>query len=202
MDSYDKLPDAEIQPLGEMSKKFLELKISSFKEACLYVHNMDYGLNTSADDKMILFKDNRGTCSTKHGVIATLAEELDIPLYKYECVYMMNEKITTGIDEILKKFEIPYVPMGHCFLVYEDFKFDLTEGNNNGKKVPINEYIHAERVDPFISSRDEYRFLRKVVLEIIVPSEEMKGITKKMLLKARTEALMVLTSHLDLPNPQ
>ena len=57
MDKYDKLPDAEITPNGDVSKKFLELKITSFKEAALYVHNMDYGYNTNRDDKMILFKD-------------------------------------------------------------------------------------------------------------------------------------------------
>jgi len=34
MDSFDKLPDKEIKPLGEMSIKFLELNISSFKDAC------------------------------------------------------------------------------------------------------------------------------------------------------------------------
>ena len=37
MDSFDKLPDKEIKPLGEMSIKFLELNISSFKDACLYI---------------------------------------------------------------------------------------------------------------------------------------------------------------------
>jgi hypothetical protein len=55
MDSYDKLPDAEITPSGDLSKKFLELGIKSFKEACLYVHNVDYGYNSNYDDHMIFF---------------------------------------------------------------------------------------------------------------------------------------------------
>jgi len=196
MDSYDKLPDLEIKPLGEMSKKFLELKISSFKGACLYVHNMRYCYNTNKDEKMILFKEDCGSCTTKHGVIALLAEELGIPLYKHVCVYKLTEEITTGIDEIVQKYEIPYVPMIHCFLVYKEYQFDLTEGNNNGKKKTVNQYIHAERVDPFISSRDEYRLFRKVLKEIIVPSEETKGITQRSLLKARQEALILFMNRI------
>ena len=75
MDSYDRLPDAEITPKGEISKKFLELGVKSFKEACEYVHNMEYGYNTTYEEKMILFIEELGTCTTKHAIIAGLAEE-------------------------------------------------------------------------------------------------------------------------------
>ena len=196
MDSYDKLPDAEIIPLGDISKKFLDLKITSFKEACMFVHKMKYRPNTNINDKMILFKEKCGTCTTKHAVIALLAEELGIPLYKKVCIYKFTEEITTGANTIMKKYEVPYIPMIHCFLVYERYQFDLTEGNNNGKKKPIDEYIHAEKVEPMISSRDEYRLFRKVLKEIIMESEEMQGVSKSNLLKARQEALLLLVKSI------
>jgi len=192
MDSYDKLPDAEIKPVGELSIKFLDLGIKTFREACDYVHKIDYGYNTNYEDKMIFFKEKRGSCTTKHAVIAGLAQELNIPLYKHVCVYKFTEEITTGVNEILKKYEIPYVPMVHCFLVYENYQFDLTEGNYNGKKKPINEYIHSERVDPYISRKDEYLLFKKVLKEIILPSKEMEGITEKTLLKARAKSITLL----------
>jgi len=192
MDSYDKLPDAEIKPVGELSIKFLDLGIKTFREACDYVHKIDYGYNTNYEDKMIFFKEKRGSCTTKHAVIAGLAQELNIPLYKHVCVYKFTEEITTGVNEILKKYEIPYVPMVHCFLVYDKYKFDLTEGNYNGKKKPINDYIHSERVDPYISRKDEYLLFKKVLKEIILPSKEMEGITEKTLLKARAKSITLL----------
>ena len=83
MDSYDKLPDAEINSVGELSIKFLDLGIKTFRGACDYVHNIDYGYNTNYEDKMILFKEKRGSCTSKHAVIASLAQELDIPLNKH-----------------------------------------------------------------------------------------------------------------------
>lgn len=82
MDSFDKLPDKEITPSGIISRKFLELGIKSFKEACLFVHNMNYGYNSDKDNMLTLFRENLGSCTTKHGVIAKLAEEIAIPLYK------------------------------------------------------------------------------------------------------------------------
>jgi hypothetical protein len=194
MDSYDKLPEAELKSVGEFSIKFLGLGIKTFRGACDYVHNIDYGFNTNYEDRMILFKEKRGSCTSKHAVIASLAQELNIPLYKHVCVYKFTEEITTGADEILKNFEIPYVPLVHCFLVYENFRFDLTEGNNNGKKTHIEECIHSERVDPFISRKDEYLLFKKILKEKILPSKEMEGLTEKTILKARAKALNLLAN--------
>ncbi len=195
MDSYDHLPDAEIKPLGIISRKFLELDIKSFKEACKYVHDTDYGYNSDYDDKMIFFKEKMGTCTTKHAVIAGLAEELGIPLFKYVGVYKLTEKISTGTSDILEKYDLLYVPMVHCFLVYNQFRFDLTEGNCNGKNTYIDEFIHFEKVDPFISRKDEYLLYKKVLKNKILPSKEMEGISEKQILKAREESILLLKKN-------
>jgi hypothetical protein len=196
MDSYKYLPNATIKPSGKMSQKFLELGIKSFKEACEYIHNVEYGYNTNYDDDMILFKENKGTCTTKHAVIASLAEELTIPLFKYVGIYKFTEEISTGANEILKKYNIPYAPMVHCFLVYNKYRFDLTEGNNNGKKTSLEEFIHIEKVEPFINRKNEYLILKRVLKEKILPSEEMMGIKEKSLLKAREESISLLKKNI------
>ncbi|TFF89849.1 MAG: hypothetical protein EU548_06025 [Promethearchaeota archaeon] len=192
MDSYDNLPDKLITPQGQISKKFLELGITSFKEACLYVHEIDYGYNSTYDNDMILFKENKGTCTTKHAIIAGLAEELDVPIRKHVGVYKFTEEITTGAKAILEKYEIPYVPMVHCFLVYRNYRVDLTEGNDNGKKTSINNFIEVREVKPFISRKEEYLWFKKVLKEKILPTEEMDSIGEKTLLKAREEGIKLL----------
>ncbi|HUU79764.1 MAG TPA: hypothetical protein VMX55_15605 [candidate division Zixibacteria bacterium] len=196
MDSFDKLPDKVITPSGIISKKFLEMNIHSFKEACFYVHNMDYGYNSDKDEELILFKENKGSCTTKHGVIAKLAEELEIPLYKKVGIYKLTEEITEGVKEILEKYSIPFIPMVHCFLVYENYRFDLTEGNNNGKKTSIEEFIHEEKVIPFISRKDEYLLFRKVLYGKIMKMPEIQGIEKRTLLKAREEGIKLLKENI------
>ncbi len=195
MNSYNNLPEAKIIPVGEVSQKFLDLGIKSFREACEYVHGIEYGYNTDYDDRMILFKENKGTCTTKHAVIAGLAEELEIPIYKHVGVYKFTEKISSGTNKILRKYKVPYVPIVHCFLVYKDFRFDLTEGNCNGKNTIIEEFIHEEKVDPFISRKNEYLILKKVIKEYILPSKEMEGVKERSLLKAREEAIILLKEN-------
>ena len=196
MDSYNKLPDAEIKPIGEISKKFLDLGIKSFREACEYVHNFEYGYNTDYDDKMVLFKENKGTCTTKHAIISGLAEELNIPLYKHIGVYKFTEEISNGTNEILKKYNLPYVPMVHCFLTYKDYRFDLTEGNCNGKNTTIEEFIHEEKVNPFISRKDEYLLFKKILKEKVLPLKEMEGIAERSILKARQESIILLKENI------
>lgn len=197
MDSYDKLPDAEIKSGGELSRKFLELGIKSFKQACEYVNKTEYGYNSDYDDKLIFFKEKKGTCTSKHAVIAGLAEELNIPLYKHVGVYKFTEEISTGANEILKKYKIPYVPMIHCFLVYRNLRFDLTEGNSNGKNTPINELIFEEEVDPFISGKDEYLLFKRVLKKQILPSKKMEGVKERILLKARSNSIRLLTQNME-----
>jgi len=141
---------------------------------------------------MIFFKENKGTFISKHAVISALAAEIDIPLYKKVGIYKLTEKITNGANKILEKYGIPYIPMQHCFLIYKEYRFDLTEGNNNGKKTSIDEFIHTEKVDPFISRKDEYLILKKILKEKILPSEEMEGVNEKTLLKAREDGIKLL----------
>ncbi len=195
MDSYNKLPNAEIKPKGQITRKFLELGITTFKEACDYVHNIEYGYNTNYDDKLIFFKENMGTCTSKHAVIAGLAEELNIPLYKHIGVYKFTEEISTGANIILEKYDIPYVPMVHCFLVYKEYRFDLTEGNCNGKNTSIENLIHEQKVEPFISRKDEYLLFKNVLKEKILPSKEMEGKSERSLLKAREESIILLKEN-------
>jgi hypothetical protein len=57
MDPLTVLPDPQIVPLGDVSNKFLNLGISSFKTACQYIHKLPYGYNSIRDDIMILFKE-------------------------------------------------------------------------------------------------------------------------------------------------
>ncbi|MFW9829738.1 MAG: hypothetical protein ACFFEY_19345 [Candidatus Thorarchaeota archaeon] len=197
MDSYSNLPEVEIVPNGEISKKFLNLGIKSFRAACEYVHGKEYGYNTDYEDKMIFFKENKGTCTTKHATIAGLAEELNIPLYKHVGVYKFTEVISRGANKILRKYGVPYIPMVHCFLVYKDFRFDLTEGNCNGKDTTIEEFIYEQKVDPFISRKEEYLLLKKVIKEELLTSKKMEGIKERILLKAREEAIILLKENLE-----
>jgi hypothetical protein len=196
MDKLSVFPDKSIQNGGIMSAKFLSLGIHSFLDASRYVHEMPYGYNSDRDDPMILFKENKGTCTTKHAVIATLAQELDLPIVKNAGIYAMTEEIVTGTDEILTKYNLPYVPMVHCFLVYGEFRVDLSEGNKNGKNRSIEDFLYTQQVEPNISAKDEYLLYRKALKDLILTHKDLQDVDIKQILHAREEGLKQLKFNL------
>ena len=143
---------------------------------------------------MILFREGKGSCTTKHAVIATLAEDLALPIVKNIGIYGMTEDIVTGTKDILNTFNLPYVPMLHCFLVYGDYRVDLTQGNLNGKNRPIDEFLHTEKVIPNISAKDEYLLYRNALKGRILLREELRDVDIKRILQAREEGIKVLRS--------
>jgi hypothetical protein len=196
MDKFTVFPNATIKAAGPVSNKFLSLGINGFIDACRYVHELPYGYNTDRDDLMILFKEKFGSCTTKHAVIATLAAELGLPIEKAVGIYVMSEEIVADTGTILDKYGLPYVPMVHCFLVYGEHRVDLTEGNHNGKKRSIEDFLYTEKVVPNISAKDEYLLYRRALKDYILTKSEHKGIDLKSLLKAREEGLALLKANI------
>ena len=197
MDKLTVFPDKPISNVGIISAKFLNLGIDSFIDACRYVHTLPYGYNTDRDDLMILFKENLGTCTTKHAVIATLAEELNLPIAKNVGIYAMTEEIVTGTNEILEKYNLPYVPMVHCFLVYDEYRIDLSEGNNNGKNRSIEKFLYTERAESNISAKDEFLLYRKALKDHILTRKEMAAVDITQILHAREEGLKLLKHNIN-----
>ena len=198
MDSYTVLPNPIIDKKEIISEKFKSLKIKNFWDACKYVHELPYGYNSRTDDFLIIFKEGYGSCTTKHAVIATLAQELNIPIHKMIGIYAMNEDIVTGTNKILEKYHLPYLPMIHCFLIYDSFRVDLTESNNNGKNCSIEEFLFTEKVIPNFSEKDEYLLYRKALKNLILNRKEMEGTTMNDVLHARIEGITLLRSKVSI----
>jgi hypothetical protein len=196
MDKIDVFPNAPIAGEGLVAGEFKRLGIDRFHDACRYVHQLPYGYNSDRDDLLILFKEGFGSCTTKHAVIATLAKELSLPVVKNIGVYAMTEKIVTGTEDVLREFGLPYLPMVHCFLAYDDFRVDLTEGNRNGKNCAINAFLFTGQVVPNISAKDEYLLYRKVLKEHILVRPEFEGTDIKRVLQAREKGLKRLKDNL------
>jgi hypothetical protein len=196
MDSYNVFPDTSILSSGMVCQQFLDLSISTFWDACRYVHELPYGYNSNRDNLMILFEEKMGTCTTKHAVIATLAVELNLPINKNIGIYAMTEKIVTGTDRILEQYGLPYVPMVHCFLNHGTHRVDLTEGNANGKNQAINEFLYTERVVPNISAKDEYLKYRRALKDQVLKRSELQDADMKTILHAREKGLALLKANL------
>jgi hypothetical protein len=171
--------------------------INDFHHACQYVQILPYGYNSDRDDPMILFKERMGSCTTKHAVVATLAAELGIAIDKTIGIYAMTDALVTGTQKILDRYKLPYLPMVHCFLVFEDQRVDLSQGNQNGKNGPIDDFLYMEKVIANIPGKDEYLLYRSALNKHILKRPEFHDINIKSVLKAREAGLSLLRANIQ-----
>jgi hypothetical protein len=197
MKTYTVFPNSSLSSKSYYSEKFRSLGLNTFHDACHYVHELPYGYNSTREDGLIIFKEGYGSCTTKHGVIAALAEELNFPVYKMIGIYGMTEELVTGTKNILEKYHLPYIPMVHCFLSYDSHYVDLTLGNATGKNHPIDEFLIIKKVSPMISEKEEYILYKRSLENQILQRKEMVGIQLRDVLHARAEGIKLLHSKVD-----
>jgi hypothetical protein len=161
MQPIDHLPEAVLRAdAGPVSATFLERGIATFHGACAWVQALPYGCNTDTYRAMGLFDDGRGTCVTKHGVIAKLGAECGLDIQKNLGFYRLDETIVTGVADVLRPHGLTFVPTAHCFLESGSVHVDLTEGNCTGKNILIEEYDFVVRIPAEEDSEVGYRRYR------------------------------------------
>ncbi len=121
-------PDFDIKSKGKISKEFIDRNILTFNQASLFIRQLHYGRNADKNNLASVFIDNCGTCSTKHALLKTLAEENNFEKVKLIVgLFKMNKKNTPEISATLQKNQLQYIPEAHCYLKFEDQILDLTK---------------------------------------------------------------------------
>lgn len=124
--TVDFLPDFPLQSHSATAHDFLALGCTSYREAARYVQNLPYGRNSNRADFRLVLREQHGTCSTKHALLAQLAQEHGVDVELTLGMYEMNEKNTAGTGNILRRYRLDSLPEAHCYLIYDGNRFDLT----------------------------------------------------------------------------
>lgn len=144
------LPDTPLDRSTPIAARFRDRGITMFREACCWVRDLPYGASSGAPHPDVVFDELRGTCQSKHSVIAALAREIGVAVDKYLGVYRLDESIVEHAGAVLAAHGLVYVPQLHCLLKYDCRFFDLTAGNGHGKKHDLTDMDAYFQVDPFV----------------------------------------------------
>ena len=121
----------EIKQEGEISKEFLKQNILNFKDATKFIKELKYGRNANKNDLKSIFKDNCGTCSTKHSLLKKLADENNYSEVKLILgIFKMNSTNTVKIEQTLKTNSLDYIPEAHNYLKYKNEIYDFTKSDS------------------------------------------------------------------------
>lgn len=155
MNRLEHLPVTPLSDSGRLGRRFTALGVTTFRDACAWVQDLPYGANRAGRHAEGVFEDMRGTCRSKHDLIAALARELDLRVSKYVGAYRLDESVVEGAGAVLAAYGLTYVPQIHCVLKYDERFFDLTAGNCHGKKRDVTDMDVYFRLEPFASDQQE-----------------------------------------------
>ena len=140
------LPTFTLSPSGELGGRFLSSGLLDYRDAARYVRGLPYGRNSDRASHRLVLEEERGTCSTKHALLAALAREHGEPVYLFLGIYEMDGGNTPGVGEVLARHGLASVPEAHCYLVYRGNRVDLTRAGE--PTAPTVDFLHEERIEP------------------------------------------------------
>lgn len=147
MRSWDALPEKQLIASGDASAQFLALGIEEYRAGARFINQLPYGRNADRADFRLVLPERRGTCSTKHALLAVLAMEQRLPVHLTLGIYEMNERNTPGVGAVLSRHGLAFVPEAHCYLIYDGARIDVTRSSVSPSE-PIARFLHEEMISP------------------------------------------------------
>jgi hypothetical protein len=131
MDSWKVLEPVVLRPAGDISAAFIQTGSLDYRAAARFVSRLRYGRNSLVHDPLVVLREGRGTCSTKHALLRRLAMEQGLEIALVVGIYEMNAQNTPGVGGVLERYELTSLPEAHCYLRFRGKRIDVT-GENGG----------------------------------------------------------------------
>lgn len=147
MDSWEALPRAPFMPVGPASAAMIARGVTDFRAAGRYLRALPYGRTADRSDFRAVLHEGRGTCSTKHALLAVIAHEHDLPVILTLGIYDMHERNTPGVGAVLTRYGLDSLPEAHCYLTYHGRRIDVTRSGAEPLEA-ISHFLHEEPISP------------------------------------------------------
>ena len=139
-------PNARLGGHGIVTSEFRALGIEDFADGAWYLQQLPYGRVSNRADLRLVLREGRGTCTTKHALLAKLAREQAIDVALTLGIYLMDEHNTPGVGRVLTRYGLAAIPEAHCYLTWQGRRIDITRDVEAA--APIGRLLHEERITP------------------------------------------------------
>jgi len=141
-------PNFRIHASGALSEAVRGEALAAFEQLAEYVRSLPYGRTSNTMDPLAVLRDKRGTCSSKHHLLAAVAHECGHPEVRLTVgVYEMCEQNTPGVGAVLRSAALASIPEAHCYLTVGGERFDFT-GLPSGSASPFDALLGEHFVSP------------------------------------------------------
>jgi len=193
LDSWTALPDTALAAVGSLHEPFARAGCATFRAAARHVHGIPYGRNSDRSDWRLVLEEARGTCSTKHALLAALAREQRVPVALVIGIFDMSEANTPGVGGVLSAHALASLPEAHCYLTWQGRRVDVTRAGPV-PEVPISRF-HAEwEIDPSQIGEHKVRLHQRYLAQWLTRHPEM-SLSLDGLWRIREECIAALAAQ-------
>lgn len=160
------LPDFPLIHSGPFSTRMRKIGITLFSEATEYICALPYGRHRMQGD-MRVPDEGCGTCSSKHALLKSLADENDRhEIHLYAGLVFLDPATNDDVARILRDAQLERIPEAHCFLKYGGNYFDFTSPSFHSKKHLLGTSVQNEtRIEPAQTGAWKVAWHRRQMLE-------------------------------------
>ena len=122
--------------------------IETWNQLTQFIKNLPYGRNKNRSDFRLVFSEMKGTCSSKHALLKTIADLNEVPnIVLVIGIYRMNHLNTPKIGLELMENSIDFIPEAHCYLKINGIRTDFTTRKSEFQKIE-KDIIQEKEIQP------------------------------------------------------
>ena len=122
--------------------------IGTWNELTEFIKNLPYGRNINRTDFGLVLSEQKGTCSSKHALLKSIADLNNVPNVELIIgIYRMTESNTPKIGTELTENSIEFIPEAHCYIKINGKRTDLTSEQSEFKKIE-KDIIQEREIEP------------------------------------------------------
>lgn len=182
----------ELTSNEQYSLAFREKGVNSFLEACNFIAKLPYGRNTNREDFGLVLSEQKGTCSSKHALLAELALENGHPEIELVAgIFLMSGETHAKLASFFENKPYTSLPECHCYLRYKGERFDFTD-TSGALELIAPKLVREQRIDP--SQVSDWKIvIHKDYLQRWLNRNPAIGMTLEAIWKEREEAISILS---------
>jgi hypothetical protein len=133
---------------GIYSARFMELGIHSFAEACMRVQHIPFGRNSDNLNWHLVLDEKRGTCATKHALLARLAEENNVQEVELIAgIFLMDAETHPLLTDFFQDKPFASIPEMYCYLKQKNKRYDFTTVEDRMPWIE-QKMVREQRIEP------------------------------------------------------
>jgi hypothetical protein len=140
--------DYQLTSKDVLTTTAINLGLRTWNQLLLFIKQLPYGRNANRFDLALVLTELKGTCSSKHALIKSIADLNKVPDVKLIIgIYKMNALNTPKIGSVLNNCNLTFIPEAHCYLKINGVNTDLTTHQSEFKIIE-KDIIQEVEIEP------------------------------------------------------